>query len=172
MCGSGLPIGSLRAKAVRLEIKPGVGGADSRGVPLGCCGYGNPLEVCTAQLSSERCCSLCERVGGFPLPAWWRGACENENLACPSVQVVPTALPSLPWAVIAFLELRYVNPRWPIIGARNAAEAVRLALARGLQAGNASRLEVIQPGQWRARRSMVLAGAAFARFEREGGNVS
>jgi len=153
---------------VRLELKPGVGGADSRGVPVGCCGYGNPLEVCTAQLSSERRCLLCERTGGFPLPAWWRGACEAEDLAGPSVQVVPMRTPSLPWAVIAFLETRYVNPRWPIVGARDAAEAVQLAVARGVQVAKASRLEVVGPGHWRARRVVVLARDAFARVEREG----
>ena|GEM_PF-2313076 len=156
----------MRRWSVRLELKPGVGGADSRGVPVGCCGYGNPLEVCTAQLSSGRRCLLCERTGGFPLPAWWRGACEAEDLAGPSVQVVPMRTPSLPWAVICFLETRYVNPRWPIVGARDAAEAVQLAMARGLQAANASRLEVIGPGHWRARRVVVLARDAFARVER------
>lgn len=115
---------------MRLELRPGRGEIDARGYPHGCAGMRNPLEICTAQLSSERLCKLCERIDGFPLPAWWRGECEAESLAGASVQVVALALPSLPWAVVVFVERRFVDPRWPIIGARSPKEAIDLALAR------------------------------------------
>lgn len=108
---------------------------------------------------------LCERVGDFPVSGWWQGPCEIDNLACESVQALPTTLRSLPWAVVAFVERRQVNGRWPVLGARDALEAVRLTKSRGLQVGKVSRLEVVASGYWRAGRAIILAQAALARVE-------
>ena len=155
---------------MQLELRSARGTVDARGYPLGCCGYGHPLEICTAQLSSERECKLCERAGGFPLPAWWSGDCEVEALAGASVQIGRLALPSLPWAVIAFVERRFVDPRWPIIGARSAAEAIELALARAVQVFRATRVEPIEQGRWRVGRGVVIATRAQAETEGKSGD--
>ncbi len=131
----------------------GRGSIDSRGFPVGCVG---------------RQCSLCERRGSFPLPAWWSGDSEAESLAGPSVQVVAIPIKSMPWAVIAFVSERYVDGRFPIVGARSASEAIDLALARGAQLRPRSKLEVVGPGQWRVGEVAVLCANAGQRRDRAG----
>lgn len=144
---------AVQLRAWRVEIC-------NRGYLLSCGGLLQPLTICTAQLSSGRKCALCERQGAFPLPGWYRGECVNGALDRPSVQVAPTRLPSLPWIVIAFLSERLVDPRWPIIGARDSDEAIELALARASQLALRSKPERLAVDSWEVGRVAVLCGAA------------
>lgn len=146
-------------KPVQCDRVAGRGRIDSRGFPIGCVGLEQTLTVCTAELSSQHC-ALCERVGLFPLPAWWRGEMECEALAGASVQVVPIGLPSLPWAVIAFLSERYVDGRFPIIGAASAKAAIDLTLARAVQLRPRAKLERNGEGEWLAADLRVICRTA------------
>lgn len=146
-----------------VQLRAWRGAIGDRGFPLGCCGLQQPLTICAAQLSSERKCAWCERQGAFPLPAWYLGPCENDGLDRPSVQVAPTGLPSLPWIVIVFLSEHLVDPRWPIIGARNADEAIDLALTRASLVSPRSKPERLAADLWEVGRVAVLCGAAVAK---------
>ena len=141
---------------MRIDRQPGRGVLDSRGFPVGCAGLESTMSVCSARLMPERNCMLCQRTGAFPLPAWWRGECQNEALTGPSVQVVRSSWASLPWLVLVFASERYVDGRFPIIAARSASEADELALARAGQISRQSKLESRGPGHWQAGKVRVL----------------
>lgn len=147
-----------------LELTPGRS-PKGFGWPLGCCGRGGAIEICSAQLSTSQRCMLCQRGGSFPAPTAWPGDLEIEGLAGPSAQAVQTSLPSLPWAAIVLLYGRWVDPRWPVVGARSAREAVQITLARAAQVWPGSTMEPTGPGTWRAGRGVVLAQRAHAATE-------
>lgn len=151
-----------------MAVERVAGRGGGRSFPHGCVGFEPAGTICTAQLAAGGKCLLCERRGDFPVPVWWSGDCERDDLAGPSVQVVRLALPSLPWAVVAFVEGRFVDGRFPIIGARNADEAIDLALSRASQIKPGSIPERCGAHRWGVRGLIVLCGRVAAQSSKWG----
>lgn len=79
-----------------------------------------------------------------------------------------TRILSLPWLVAVFAQQDVLDARFPVIGARDATEAVQLALRRAQQIMNGILPDLVRPGLWRVGDITVACEAAFGQSVERG----